>query len=266
MNEKIPLGIAVVALLVSIAAISSALVVKPELEIGIGGVSEKELQDDSVTSRKIADGTITDEDINDTGISKIADGAITMGDLSSAVTNAITGAAEIANNSITSGKIANETIATVDLANDSVTSEKIVDGEVKSLDIATGAVGSDEIESGAVDTDELATDAVTYDKMKIKTKCGLATNVVHGSRVTHNLGFVPTSLVVTPVYDPTSEGGTVVLHANVYNVSTNSFDVALWFEIEYPFPVNPLRLEKVDGDPGDPVQSADVYWIAIYSP
>jgi hypothetical protein len=233
------------------------------------------LADNSITSSKISDGTIIDEDINDAGISKILDGAITMDDLSPTVTNAITGVAEIANNSITSEKIANETITTIDLANDSVTSEKITDGAVKSSDIASSAVGSskiapdavgaDKIAAGAVGTDELSNNAVTYDKMEIKIKCGLATNVIHGSTVTHNLGEIPTSVVVTPVYDPTSEGGTVVLHANVYNISTDSFDVALWFEIEYPFPFNPIRLEKVDGDPGDPVQSVDVYWIAISS-
>ena len=260
MNEKIPVGIAVVALVVSVAAISSAVVMKTEVEVGIGSIGEKELQDDSVTSRKIVDETITDEDINDTGISKIADGVITMEDLSSAVTNAITGAAEIANDSITSEKIANETIVTFDLANDSVTSEKIADGGVKGSDIATSAVGADEIASGAVNTDELANSAVTYDKMVIKIKCGLATNVIHGSTVNHNLGVIPTSVVATPVYDPILEGGTSVLHVNVYNVTTNSFDIALWFEVEG---MPPIRLGKVDGISWP---SQDVYWIAIFSP
>ena len=172
----------------------------------------------------------------------------------------ITGLAEIANNSITGEKIADETITTADLANDSVTSDKIVNDTITSSDIAAGAVGSSEIATGAVDTDELADDAVTYDKMEIKIKCGLEPNAVHGATITHGLGYTPTSVVVTPVYDYTYEDGDAVIHANVNNVTTNSFDIALWFEVEG---TPPQTLQKVTASSW---QSVDVYWIAIYLP
>ena len=264
MNEKISVGLAIIALLVSIVAISSAVFIKPEAEIGVDSIGSRELQADSVSSSNIANGTITDEDIDDRGISKIANGAITMDDLSSVVTTAITGTAEIAKYSITSENIANETITTGNLANDSVTSEKIADGAVNSSDIATDAVGSEEIANNSIGTLEIENDAVTYNDMAIKIKCGLAEDVVHGTTLYHTLPGTPTSVVVTPVYNRNLEGGTVVIHANVYNVTSNSFDIALWFEIEYPWPNTPIRLEKVDGGAGDPVQSVDVYWIAIY--
>ena len=259
---------AVLAIVISIIAVVSGVFLNPVATIEAGGIGENELADNSVTSSKIADGTITNADINNAGISKILDGSITMDDLSSAVTDVITGVVEIANNSITSEKIANETITADDLANDSVTSEKIVNDTIKSSDIASGAVGSSEIATGAVDTDELAADAVTYGKMAIKIKCGLATSVEHGDTINHGLGHTPTSVVVTPVYDELLdvgfELGSAVLHANVYNVDANSFDIALWIEIEGLGPAMPhLLLDKVEVPE---YSSQDVYWIAIYSP
>ena len=265
---------AALAIVISIIAVVSSVFLNPLAAIEAGSVGENELADNSVTSSKIADGTITDEDINNAGISKIIDGSITMNDFSSAVTDVITGVAEIANNSITSEKIANGTITTDDLADDSVTSDKIVNDTIKSSDIGTdavgsseiasGAVGSDEIATGAVDTDELAADAVTYDKMEIKIKCGLATSVIHGDTINHGLGHTPTSVVVTPVYDYIYEGGYIVIHANVNNVTANSFDIALWAEMEYLGIMTSWCLQKVDGSLDYPAQ--DVYWIAIYSP
>ncbi len=281
-SNKMVFGIAAVALILSIAAISSAFLITPT-SLSAAAVGTNELADNSVTGQKVADGTITDADINNLGISRIKaksisgdqilNNTIALSHLTNNLADAITGAVDIANDSITGDKIKNKTITTNDLADDSIISAKIKDGEVKSSDIATDAVGSSEIAtsavtsseiaSGAVDTSELANSAVTYEKMNIKIKCGLASNVIHGDTISHNLAITPTSIVVTPIYDPLSEGGTVVLHANVYNVTINTFDIALWFEVEG---IPPLRLEKVDGDSGDPAESVDVYWIAIYSP
>jgi uncharacterized Zn finger protein (UPF0148 family) len=281
-SNKMVLGIAVIALILSITAISSAFLISPT-SLGNAAVGTNELANNSVTGQKVADGTITDADINALGISRIKaksiagdqilNNTIALKHLTNDLADSITGAIDIVNDSITSDKIKNGTITTNDLADNSITSAKIKDGEIKSGDIATdavvsskiaaSAVTSSEIASGAVDTSELANGAVTYEKMNIKIKCGLASNLIHGDTISHNLANIPTSIVVTPIYDPISEGGTVVLHANVYNVTINTFDIALWFEVEG---IPPLRLEKVDGDSGDPAESVDVYWIAIYSP
>jgi hypothetical protein len=214
------------------------------------------------------DGTITDQDISTTGISRIEDnavkgnqinnGSINFDHLTTDVLDLITGEANISDNSITSEKILNGTIATSDLDDDSVTSAKIKDGEVKSSDIDTDAVGNAEIASGAVRSDEIDTNAVTFSKMAIKIKCGLEEDVVDGDTINHNLNTIPTSIVVTPVYNASIEAGTAVIHANIYNVDSNSFDVALWFEVQG---APPSQLTRVSAP-----NFVDIYWIAIYSP
>jgi len=191
MKGNISTGIAVLAIVISIVAVASTVIVKPVSTIDAGAVSENELADNSVTSGKVADGaltdadisdsgiskiagnaitllhlssevieamtgettvstaiaddsvtsamivngTITDDDITDTGISKISDNAITLAHLTSAVIDAMTGVTDIADNSITSQKIMNETITADDLADASVTSEKIADDTITADDI-----------------------------------------------------------------------------------------------------------------------------------
>lgn len=120
MKENVGIGIAILAIIISVVAIASTFVVTPAMDIGASSVGENELKDESVTSSKILDGTIIDDDISDDGISKIADDAITsdqilrnsimLQDLNSEVIAAMTGVVEIANNSITGEKIADGAI------------------------------------------------------------------------------------------------------------------------------------------------------------
>jgi hypothetical protein len=72
------------------------------------GITNAMLQSNSVTSAKIADGTIA--------------------------------AADLANNSVTSAKILDGTIVTADLGDNSVTSAKIVDGTIAAADLASNSV------------------------------------------------------------------------------------------------------------------------------
>ena len=283
-SNKMVLGLAIIAIILSAVALSSAFLITPETTIDANSVGQDELKDNSVTSNKVADKTIKDDDISDTGISKIKydtissnhiiDNSITFQDLASDVYTKIFNqtivSEDIANDSITSDKIKNLTIVTNDLANDSVNTEKIKDGEVKNADIATDAVRSAEIKDGEVKTSDIDSNAVTYDKMAIKIKSGIAENVKHGDTINHglDLGYPPTSVVVTPVYDYTyeyipGELGNAVIHANVNNVTDTTFGIALWIEIEYNFGM-PNFLQKVDGSGDYPSQ--DVYWIAIYDP
>jgi len=126
MKENVSMVTAVLAIIISIVAITSAVVIKPVSTIGADTIGENELADNSVTSRKVADNTLTDEDIADTGISKIADDSITsdqivsnsimLQDLNLEVVTAMTGVADIANDSIASEKIANGTITNEDIS------------------------------------------------------------------------------------------------------------------------------------------------------
>lgn len=126
MKENISMVTAVLAIIISIIAVTSGVFLKPVSTLGASSVGENELADNSVTSSKVAPDTLTDDDISDTGISKIADNAITSDhitassitllDLSSEVIAAMTGMVDIANNSITGEKIANGTITNVHIS------------------------------------------------------------------------------------------------------------------------------------------------------
>ena len=71
----------------------------------------------------------------------------------------------IADNGVTSAKIADGAVATADLANNSVTSAKIVDGTISTSDLADNAVTNAKIINTAVSTDKLANSAVTGPKL-----------------------------------------------------------------------------------------------------
>jgi len=149
MKENISTGIAVLAIVISIVAVASTVIVKPVSDIGAGAVSGNELADNSVTSGKVADGTLTDADISDSGISKIADNAVTSDQivsesitllhLTSEVIAAMTGVVDIADNSVTGAKIADGTITNADIAGYSITGTKFVNGTITNVHISDSA-------------------------------------------------------------------------------------------------------------------------------
>ena len=245
--DKILIPIVIIAVILSIVAIALPLVLG-DGALSSGSVGTTELADNSVTSVKIADGTIVDDDISDVGISKIAALAIDMNHLSSVVADAITGAGDTANDSITSVKIKDYAVDSIDIKNNSITAGKIPADAVGSSEIAAGAVGASEIASEAVDTGDIADDAVTFDKMDMKIKCGLETSAINGTKVTHELGGAPTSVTLTPRYD----GANFVIVANVISVSSTEFTVGLW---TITFATPPVITEVTSG--------VDVYWVAM---
>ena len=261
-SSKMILGISLVALIISIAAISSAFLVSPS-SLGASVVKTNALADNSVTSEKVADGTITDSDISAFGISKIksksitgdqiVDYTISMTHLTSDLTEAINEIVNVKDNSITSEHIKNGTITTEDFAIDSITSSIIKDGEVETSDIATDAVTSAEIATDAVGTNELADDAVTYAKMNIKIRYGHANNVIHGSTIDHNLNAVPSSITVTPRYNSSLPTDSIII-VNVYGINSDSFRVAMSvFD-------GGGNIVEVDGSTWGP---EDIVWVAI---
>lgn len=238
-----------------IAIILSVVLTQPTLTTGSVGLEE--LANDSVTSSKIADGAITDYDISDDGISKIAPLAITGSNifnnaiklihLSPEVTNAITSSAEVANNSITSEKIKDYSIDAIDIKNNSITKDKIPVDEIGSSEIAEGAVGASEIASDSVDTADIADDAITYAKMDIKIRYGSKTDAKNGSSISHGLGYTPATVIITPKYN----GDNYILHANVYEIDSNSFSIELW------------KVNKLTSQVSEVTTDVSVYWIAI---
>lgn len=255
--DKIIIPTIMVALILSIAAIILPFVVGGGTSLSAGSVGSNELASNSVTSTKITDGSIIDDDIAATGISRIAAASIT-GDhiignaidfthLATDVSDAISGAGDIANNSLTGNKIKDYTIAAVDIANNSITSGKIPADAIGSSEIDANSVGASELISGSVDTGDIADDAVTFAKMETKIKFGTSTTAVNGTTITHNLGGTPTSVVVTPVYD----GSNYVIHANIISVTNTQFTVGLWQET-FAGPV----ISEV-------TSAVTIYWIAL---
>jgi len=265
-SSKMIFGISIVAIIISIAAISSAFLVSPS-SLGASAVGTSELANNSVTGQKLADGTITDSDIDPLGISRIKANSITgdqivnytisLTHLKGNLADMITGMVEIADNSITTEKIKNGTIIEDDLAADSITSTKIKDGEVKSNDIATDAVTSSKIASGAVGTSELEDGSVSYAKMGIKIRYGQEENVVHGTEIDHNLGAKPTTITVTPRYNSSLQTKNAIIIANVYGVDSDSFKVAL--SICYQDGAV-AKIVKVDGSTWG---AEDIDWVAV---
>ncbi|MEJ5263392.1 MAG: hypothetical protein WHT45_11965, partial [Ignavibacterium sp.] len=93
------------------------------ISIANDGITTAMLQNNSVTSDKISDGTIGANDLANNSVTsaKITDGTIVTADLG--------------DNSVSSGKIVDGTIVTSDLANNSVTTDKIADGTITATDI-----------------------------------------------------------------------------------------------------------------------------------
>jgi len=77
----------------------------------------------------------------------------------------VVGNTELADNSVTSTKIADGTIVTADLADNSVTSAKIIDGQVMTADIADAAVTTIKIADANVTTAKIADANVTTAKI-----------------------------------------------------------------------------------------------------
>ena len=101
------------------------------------------IPNNSVTSIKIADGNVLENDLadNSVGSSKIMDGTVITEDLGSS--------------SVTSAKIADGTIVTADLADQTVATAKL----------GNQAVSAEKIQNGAILTDKLANSAVTAPKI-----------------------------------------------------------------------------------------------------
>jgi len=182
MKENISMGMAVLAIVISIVAITSTVIVKPVSSIGAGAVSGNELADNSVTSAKVADGALTDADISDSGISKIADDAIagdqitsssiTLLHLSPEVISTMAGgtnvSAVIEDDSVTSAKIADGTITDVDITDTGIS--KIADNSITSQKIMDGTIIADDLADASVTSEKIADDTITADDIEDRTQ------------------------------------------------------------------------------------------------
>ncbi len=167
------------------AAVTSA-------KIADGAIATEDMANDAVTSAKIADGTIAPADLDLASGNAASDGyvlkydnasssfkwdAASAGDMLKSEydtpgigtnTNAVDFAEyayDVMNNTVTSDKIVDGTIATIDIANDAITSAKIADGTILANDIADAAVTSAKIDDGTIATIDIANNAITSAKI-----------------------------------------------------------------------------------------------------
>lgn len=180
MNQTAIVGIAVVALVLSVGALGAAFLMNPESSIGAGSIDTDHLSDDAVTSSKVLDGTLTDDDVSTEGLSKIADDAIgsdhigaaqiLLAHLSSEVLSEMSGVVDLLNNSITGDKIADGTITGADLAINLINSASIIDLSVQTSDLADDAVTTSKIADETITADDV------LDHTQILSFCANALN------------------------------------------------------------------------------------------
>jgi parallel beta-helix repeat protein len=206
MEKTMPIAIG--AVVISVIAIASTIVLKPGVTIGAGDVGANELADDSVTGGKIVDGTITDADIATAGVSKIAGDAV--------------GSGQIADNSITLQDLASDIIAAItgveNIADNSITSEKIADGAITSDDIGADAVGSDEIADGAVTSSEIANGTVTAADLatEVSDRLGKVATVIVAADGSGDYTDIQSAIDSLP-----ASGGAVYIREGTYTISSS---------------------------------------------
>ena len=149
---------------------------------------------------------------------------------------------DIADNSITTDKIVNETIQAIDIDTGAVTTEEILDETILSEDIATGAVTTEEILNETILSEDIATGAVTTEEILNETI--LAEDIAVGAVTTDEIldgtilnedienGTIDLTTKVTGIL-PVENGGTGVDASGVTdgqiligNGTNGDFDVA----------------------------------------
>jgi DNA-binding beta-propeller fold protein YncE len=164
----------------------------------ISGITTTQLSDNAITSEKIADGSITGSDIQNSAVdttqladnavtsAKIVDGTITGSDIN----NSAIGTTQLADNAVTSAKIIDGTITGSDIQNSAVDTTQLADNAVTSAKIIDGTITGSDIQNSAVDTTQLADNAITSDKISDATitSADLADSSILPSKLSGNPG------------------------------------------------------------------------------
>lgn len=140
-------------------------------KLALGAVSNSRLASNAVTGTKIRNGSVASVDVTDGSLGRAdvtpdfftgLQSALTTGSVYSALLadNAVT-SAKIANGQVTGVKLDPGAVSTTRLLNNAVTSAKIEDGAVGAADLADGAATSAKIADGTIATGDIAPNGVT---------------------------------------------------------------------------------------------------------
>ena len=246
MLEK-PILISLIAVILSAAAITSSVVLRPApFLLENGAVGSADLANDAVTTAKIADNAVSS--------AKLAENAVTTNNIAN---SAVTGS-KIASDAVDDTKIASGAVGTTELADNAVTSAKILpsavdgtrilDNSIRDADIndAAGIAGS-KLANYSVTNLQLDNNCVTENKMTIKIQDRKDNVSGTSTTITFSTAFPGVPTVVATLADRAIGNENIAI--SITSVTADNFVVRL----------------RIDGAvvsaPGE-----NIYWIAIYTP
>ena len=126
-------------------------------------IGETEISDASITSAKIKNGTIVNDDIADSTITaaKLIDSIITTAKIKDGNVTTV----KIADDAVTSEKIKDKTIVAGNIADGTITALQLLDATITAVKLASNSVITEKIKDGNVTTAKLAELCVTTAKI-----------------------------------------------------------------------------------------------------
>jgi hypothetical protein len=207
---------------VTTAKIAGAAVI--ESKIADSAITENKIAGGAISESKIADGAVTTAKIAGAAVieSKIADAAITAGKIASAAVIE----SKIADAAITQNKIAGAAVTDSKIASGAVTGSKIADDAVTQSKIADAAVSQSKIADGAITQSKIAADAVGATQLQDGIPISMQGALLSGAEL---IDYAETSPA------PAISAGTLTLDLNTGSV----FDVVLTTNVTSLLLANP---------------------------
>jgi hypothetical protein len=194
--------------------------------------------------------------------SKIVDDSITDADINNF------GLSRIAQNSINSNNIIDYSILLSDLNSntiDAITGMNAIENDsITGEKIANFSIASNDIANNSITSQKIVDGTISEDDFaddavtydKMNIKIKYGIATDRINGSSISHGIGTTPICVIVTPDYESFGGNAAIYANVYNIGSSSFRVGLWYE------------EIGSSGPLNPVSSSDpvdIYWIAIYT-